>query len=228
MHRPSAHRAITIVSVLLSAIVLVASATSLSGCNIVGGVATIVHGPPKIAAAYKLPKDRPTVILIDDRANVLPRRVLRQTIALRAEKELLSSGVLTKVIDSNAIQAALARDNPDQPTDIATLVKSVQAEVVIYVALDKFDISPDGQMYQPFANARIKVMDVSEGSKRLWPEQREGSSLNIILPTTRGDLPTGAAGLALAQERLASELGLAISQLFYKHVRETTLDKATR
>lgn len=208
---------------------ILACALSLGGCNIVGGVAAIVHGPPKIQAVYALPKDLPVVILVDDRANVLPRRVLRQTIAQRAEKELLASGVVTQVIDSNAIQAALARDNPDQPTDIATLARSVKADIVIYLSLDRFGISPDGQMYQPFADSRVKVLDVrDQTTKRLWPQEREGAKLNIIVPTSRGDVPSGAAALAQAQERLASELGLSLSRLFYKHERETTLDKATR
>ena len=41
----------------------------LGSCNILGPAIYMVEGPPKDAAVFKLDKDRPTLILVDDRLN---------------------------------------------------------------------------------------------------------------------------------------------------------------
>ncbi|HLP83462.1 MAG TPA: hypothetical protein VK157_03865 [Phycisphaerales bacterium] len=187
----------------------------MAGCNIVAPAYVLIHGPEKTPAVYKLDEKKPTVILVDDRASVLPRRSLRTTIAGRASQELLNEKAVETVIDAKAIQALLMRDPADRPSPIAALGRQVQAQQVIYVTMDKFALSPDGATYQPFADARVKVIDVEGG--RTWPEQPEGYALRVVLPIQRDDLPNGAGVIAKAQEALADRVGVELSRLFFKY-----------
>lgn len=194
-----------------------AAALTLTGCNIVGPVAAIASGPPTQAALCTLDRERATVVFIDDRASVLPRRSLRQSIAQQVQNNLLGQNVVKTVIDSKSIAALAARDPADKPSDIMTLGKAVSADIVIYVSLDRFGISPDGQVLQPFADARVKVLDVTKEQPRVWPDDREGHSVSLIMPQRRGDMPKNASALAAEQERLAQVLGDNIAKVFYKH-----------
>jgi hypothetical protein len=200
---------------------LAAAALACTGCNIIGPVAAIASGPPTQPAMFALDRDRPTVVFVDDRASVLPRRTLRQSIAQTVQNELLGHNALKTVIDSKSIAALAARDAADQPSDITTLGKAVSAEVVIYVSLDRFGVSPDGQVNQPFADARVKVLDITRPEPRLWPEDREGYAIGLVMPQKRADLPKTASGIAALQEDTARVLGEHIAQVFYKH--ETTV-----
>lgn len=197
--------------------VLAACAASLAACNIVGPVAMLAAGPPTTPAQYTLDRERTAVVFIDDRASVLPRRALRQTIAQQVQNNLLGQSLVKTVIDAKSIAALAARDPADKPSDITSLGKAVSADFVIYVSLDRFGISPDGQVFQPYADARVKVLDVNKEQPRVWPEDREGHSVSLILPQRRGDMPKTASALAEAQETLARILGDNVAQLFYKH-----------
>ena len=201
---------------VLAALTLAAS-TFLASCNIIGPAYVLAAGPEKQKALFTLDRERPTVIFVDDRASVLPRRTLRQTVAKRIESELLGQKSLTTVIDSSTIAGVASRDPADSPTDIASLGKSVSAEVVIYVSLDRFAVSPDGQVYQPFADARVKVLDITKQQPRVWPQEREGYTASLIMPQGRNNLPATPAAAAAAQETLAAELGVTIARLFFTH-----------
>ncbi len=61
---------------------------ALTGCNILGPAILLVEGPPKVQAQFTLEKKRPTVVFVDDRASVLPRRALRQQIAAMCQNAL--------------------------------------------------------------------------------------------------------------------------------------------
>lgn len=191
----------------------------LPACNIIGAAFFVVHGPEKVPQQFALPKDRPTVIFVDDRANRLPRRSLRQTIADAAQKELLESHTLTNVIDSRAALAVAAQDRYGEPKPIAEIGKAVQAEIVIYVTVDDFVISPDGQTFAPVVSMRVKVIDVLSDS-RLWPEDKLGFPLSTQTHAQTGTAPTSQSQIALGEDGAAQRAGLAIAQCFFEH--ETT------
>lgn len=200
-------------------------ATMLASCNIVMPALYIAKGLPKIPAQHTLEKERPTVIFVDDRASVMPRRNLRQTLAARAETELLQSKSLTNMIDAASIQNAAARDTSENGLPIVTLAKSVKAEVVLYVSLDRFGLSQDGVTYEPFAAARVKVIDAKSDNARVWPEEFEGKAINVSLAIRQGDIPKTPVAQAKAQEDLAAELGSAVANLFYEHERRESISK---
>lgn len=205
-------------------VVMVAS-TLLGGCNIIAPALYITRGLPKVPAEHTLAKDRPTVIFVDDRASVLPRRTLRGNLASRAEMELLASKSLTNMIDAASIQNAAARDTSEKGLPIVTLAQSVKAEVVIYVSMDRFGLSQDGVTYQPYASARVKVIDAKAGDARVWPTEFEGKAVSVTMPVRQGDVPKTAVAQAKAMEDLAAELGSAVARLFYEHEGRESISK---
>jgi hypothetical protein len=200
---------------LLLTTICIAGSLLLSACNIVGPAVVLVSGPPTTPAAYTLNAEQPTVILVDDRSSVLPRRTLRTTIADAASSQLLKENSVKVVIDAKSIQAVMAREPADKPANIAALGRAVKASQVIYVSIDRFALSPDGTTYQPYADARVKVIDVDGG--RTWPTQREGHALRVLLPIQRNELPNSAGIINKAQDALADRVGIELSRLFFKH-----------
>lgn len=199
----------------LGAVVL-AAGLAASGCNVVGPVAYLIHGPDKVDAAYKLEPARPTVIFVDDANSRLPSRSLRVDIATAAEKYLLREECLKDVISTRTAVQAASEDRLGKPLSIIEIGQKSNAEVVVYVEMQDFGISPDGQTFSPFATARVKVMDVKAG-KRVWPEQKEGYPV-LLKPTPQPDAaPATVAARLEASRLLANEVGKAVAQLFYTH-----------
>jgi hypothetical protein len=195
---------------------IAAVGAGLTGCNIVGAAYYIIHGPEKVPKQFDLPPDRPTIVFVDDRANRLPRRSLRQTIADTAQKTLLDSRTLTNVIDSRAALAVAAQDRYGEPKPITEIGRAVQAELVIYVTIDEFTLSPDGQSFAPSVSMRVKVIDVI-ADKRMWPTDKEGFGMTTRTPAKPGYAPSSQAQLAQDEDGAARRAGTAIAQCFIKH-----------
>jgi len=202
---------------------------SVPGCNIVGPAYVLIHGPEKAQALHTLEKGRPTIVFVDDRASVLPRRSTRLGIAEAAQEALLAEGALVDVIDARNALATAARETPGDPMDIAAIGRGVQAEVVIYVAVDAFELSADGQSFLPSARARVKVLDVTktEGA-RLWPAEREGHPIVLQLPVRTGELPRTPAEVAAAEAGLAQQLGVAVGRLFFDYEVRTPVSERNK
>lgn len=196
-----------------------------AGCNILGPAFLLVHGPAKTHAKFEPEKQRPTVVFVDDRASVLPRRVLRQQIARSTETTLLKEGVLKNVIDSTAAVNAAAHEPAGEPLDIASLARAVQAEVVIYISINGFALSSDRQTFLPEASYNVKVIDITKDNPRVWPAEHEGFPITVAMKQTSAVTPTTAAGQAQALTALADRSGVAIAQLFFKHDAYDTIGK---
>lgn len=191
---------------------------TLGGCNIVGPATYLIAGPEKQDAAYVLDKERPTVVFVDDRIPVLPRRNLRQTIALGIQNQLLSEKVLVNVIDTRSIMAAAMREQSTEPTDLITLAKSVNAEVLIYVTPEAFTLSPDRATYMPTSIFRVKVLDVTLDQPRVFPiDDRAGFPVGIQGSERATDLPKTTSEVVRGEERLATLSAEKIAMVFYKH-----------
>lgn len=197
---------------------------ALPGCNVAGPAFIAVNGPPKISAEFTLPTDRTTIVFVDDRGNFLPRRNLREIIASTCGQLLLEQGELKKVIEPKAALSSSVGEKPGEPTDLVTLTKNCQAEVMIYATVDNFSLSTDGgASFEPTATLRVKVIDALAASPRLWPQDREGKKLTFTLPVPAGATPKSLGEVAQAQEKLAKEAGRAMAELFYDHPAQRPL-----
>ncbi len=191
-------------------------AALLPACNIVGPAYLLVHGPEKAPAVHALERDRPTVILIDDRAARLPRRALRQVIAEEAQARLLAAQALTDVIDARAALTAAGQDKYGQAQSIVAIGRAVKGEVVVYATVDEFTLTPDGQSLLPSATLRVKVVDAVK-DERIWPSDSEGYRFTVRIRKAQGQMPETASEVGQAELELARQAGIGLAQLFFEH-----------
>lgn len=221
----------SVLPALLAPLLLAGAAmTALPGCNIVGPALYLAHGPEKIDKLYELDPLRSAVIFIDDRANRIPRRVLRVTMAQEAERLLLEKEALEpgKLISSQSALAAASTDKYDRPMPVSEIGRAVGADSVIYVTIDEFMLSPDGQSFIPTVAMRLKVVDAAD-EKRLWPlEDGEGHALRVRLPIKQGVAPTTLSEKMQYEQELATQAGAAIAKVFYKHELESGVNAPER
>ncbi|MBX3391407.1 MAG: hypothetical protein KF787_02050 [Phycisphaeraceae bacterium] len=198
-----------------------------AGCNIAAGAFYILHGPDeKIPAKYKLPPERPTVVFVDDRNNRLPSRDMREMIASAAGEALSSSNSVRDLIDPRSILAAATKDRFGEPMTIAELGRAVQADIVIYVTIDAFALSADGQSVSPTSSMRVKVIDTATET-RLWPEEVEGYSLGVQAPPRQGTIQGTAVEMHQIRQEAAARAGLGVAQLFVGYIARESASKGS-
>lgn len=210
---------------LARGIVLVLALASAGGCNILGGVGYIVHGPPKAPAVYEL-QDRPTVIFVDDRNSTIPARseIIRRRIAEVASRELMNRGLVTVTIQpQDALAAARLHDRYEQVMSIDKIGATVGAEQVIYVEMLAFKATTDGYTPKPYAACMVKVWD-ADANERLFPgpEVPEGAHpLQVSGLPVNPELYRSRGTLVQVYETLADQVGIELTKLFYEHeIRE--------
>lgn len=195
---------------------LLAAVAGMHGCNVLGPIAYIVHGPGKVSEVYTLDPAKATVVFIDDVNSRLPSRAVRGEIAGSTQKYLLREECVKDMIDYRAAMQAASSDRTGTSLSIIEIGQAVKAQVLIYVVIEDFGISPDGESYSPFAYARVKVMDV-EGNTRLWPADARGHQVRLSPNPQATQAPTTVGARLESSRLLGGELGKAVAQLFYSH-----------
>jgi len=193
---------------------LVASAALAAGCNILGPVLMIAHGPPRVHALYELPAERPTVVLVDDPDNRIGSRQFRIEMAKVVEERLLARQKVRTVIESEQLTRVLARERAEDRMTIAEIGRAVGAEIVIWVGVESFELLRDSENIAPRASLRVKVLDVVE-EKRLWPDEQPHHDLIVSMPRRAGAAPETASERRRLLSELAQYAGRAAAELFY-------------
>jgi hypothetical protein len=193
-----------------------------AGCNIVGPAFYLIHGPEKIPPVYKLDPKRPTVVLIDDPSNRVPRRQLRAIMGQTVDDILLKQGLIkadekqNNLISSGAALTVAAKDKSSTPMSITQVGKAVGAEVVVWIMVDQFSLMPDGQAFSPTVSIRLKFIDAVT-DKRVWPpDDAAGNPFRYIYPAGSLTPPESSAARSQAEMSLAEYAGRGIAELFYE------------
>lgn len=206
----------------LTLIVLACGAAVIASCNIGVPVMYALTGPPKIAAQFELDSERPTVVLIDDPANKVPRRELRVTIGQVADSELLRSKTVRegKLISSKSALSAATAGASQAGLSIVDVGRRVSAEVVIYAEVTDWRLVSDGEAsISPAAALSVRVVDALR-NERIFPPEG-GQPLVIRLPAESGFKQGDRNVLDRA---LAQQVGLELARMFFEHDR-TQLQK---
>lgn len=221
-------------SALALAIGLTLSAGALAACNIVGPLGYLVVGPAKIKKVHDLDSARPTVVLVENgRGMNLSERTLRQ-IADAATDVLLRERVLKTAISPQAAYAAAASETLTRSAPIVEIGRKAQAEVVIYVTVGGFALSPDGATFDPVATMSARVFDAvapnDDGTqgRRVWPDEGAHEFTARGMQQRQGTPPRDSAAIRQAESELAQRAGLAIAQLFHDVVPENASDARLR
>jgi len=190
---------------------------AMGGCNIVGGITYLAHGPEKAPAAHELDEKRKTVVFIDDTLPVVNTRANRVRIGTAAEQRLLDESKITMISCQDILAVAGRERASRQPMAIVDMGEVVGAEVVIYAQMVSFSLSPDGQTFAPEANVRIKVLDVIS-RERIWPvEPEKWYTLTVAAPPRQTNLPKNNSEMEAEYASLADRVGVAIGNVFLEH-----------
>lgn len=190
----------------------------LGGCNIVGPVAAVAAGPPKVDAMYTL-ADVPTVVFIDDRNNLVSPASLRRSIAERASQELMVNEVVANTISpQDALLIASRSDRASELMGIEDIGRAVGAQQVVYVAITAFKDTPDGYTPRPLASAEVKVIDVVN-RQRVFPagSGTPGWEVKTLGKPIDPTMYASRASRLQVYEALAQQLGDEVAKVFYKH-----------
>lgn len=208
----------------LLAFALLLGTALLAGCNVVAPVAMAIEGPPTVPAVFELDPERPTVIFIDDRHNVLPKRSLRTDMARVTERVLLDGELVLvgNLIDHRAALRTAARELPDEPLSVVEVGRRIGAEVVIYMSFDSFMITRDGVSVHPLCSGNLVIYD-TVANTQLFPAAGD-YGVRTSLPTKT--TPFRSLGLAERSEverELAAGVGLRLARLFFEYEMDRSL-----
>ena len=187
---------------------------AMAGCNIFGPILFIAHGPPRVKALYDLPRDRPTVVLIDDPDNNITSRQFRLEMAAEIEKKLLEKRKVETLVESQQLLRVLSRERPEDRMSIGEIGRAVGAEIVIWVGVQRFELLQDAENIAPQANLRIKVLDVV-AEEKLWPTDMAYHDLVVSMPRQAGEAPDSPSDRRRLMMDLARYAGRATAELFY-------------
>ncbi len=192
-----------------------------AGCNIMIPAMWVAQGPPKKAAVFPdLPKDRKTTVFVDDRKNVVSRTQLRTQLADDVLQQLSREGVLADVVSGRELIAYVRRtETSKKRVSIEDLGNAVGAEIVIYVEMVSFDLSPDGATPKPAASANVKVVDV-KSKQRLFPPPGGEQAGYLVTAETEALQPgiyRTSAGRRTVEDLLEKRLADQIAKVFYEH-----------
>jgi hypothetical protein len=196
--------------------VLASASGVLAGCNIVAPAYAIASGPAKKPAEFIL-EDRPTLVFVDDRSNVMSRRNLRRQIADRISEDLMVHHAVTQTISPRDGMAVANEETHGKPMPIDAIGRAVGAEQVIYIEMQAFALSADGTTPMPKARCAVKVIDVANRMK-LFPGEfgDDARMIDVAAGPVSTQLYQSTATLRQVEDILADKVGTELATLFYE------------
>ena len=99
-------------------------------------------------------------------------------------------GLVREVVSGRELIAYVRKvETSKKRVSIEELGKSVGADLVLYVEMDMFTLTPDGGVPKPSASARVKVVDVA-AKERIFPvagADQRGYPVNAIIDSYSAD-----------------------------------------
>jgi hypothetical protein len=189
--------------------------TILAGCQLAGVVLSAMP-PPDIPARYEI-ADQPTLIFVDDPADIVPALPLMGQIAHHAGLLLKNEKVVTQIIDPSSVDALRFKHSDFSTWSVTRVGQELGAKQVIYVMVERFQLVGPDQFYEPVVWMRVKLIDVQSG-RRLFPEQ-DGpgdpvQSAVMLRKTVESGTPGGEQALS---RQLAQQAGEDVARVFFKH-----------
>lgn len=178
-------------------------------------------GSKPIKAVYELPEG-PKLILVDDDQDLLPSPHVQMKLVDGLAKELRAHDYAERVTTNEEL-ARLRQAEPEFEKIPADEVgRKVQADVVIWLAVEAFEMPDDLDMAveDSVFVVTLKVVNAKATEReevRLWPPDPDGYRVRATV--SPHDLRQ-ADNLPQAYELLAEAMAKEVGQLFYDHEPE--------
>jgi hypothetical protein len=183
-----------------------------TGCNVVGAIAAKVGPEPTIPAQFT-PAQTPAVVLVENFSNPASLRLEADGIARHLTEELTLHNA-APMVEQGAVDALRQKSSTayrQMPLD--AIGRAVGAKQIIYVDLERFDMTQAiaSEMIGGQAEARVRVVD--DTGAILWPIDSAGGYPVSVKLTAQ---PVAAnTGDTLVRRQLHAALADKIAKLFY-------------
>ena len=197
---------------LLSCILQSGFCICLTGCNVIGAVAGKVAPEPNIPAQFA-PAKEPTLVLVENYHNPASMRLESDALARHLSEELSLREVAPVVEPGKAAAYRQAQGAAYRKMPLDAIGKAVGARQVIYVDLERFDVTRAlaSEMFGGRAEARVRVVD--DAGELLWPiDSAGGYPVSVKVEPQR--VKPGVGDSAVRQQ-LHARLADRLAKLFY-------------
>lgn len=202
-------------------LLLMASASTLSGCGLFSYLVANLALLPKEAALYHLPKDKNILVFPDDVSGQLSypplKKLLAQNVAAAMMREKLAASVVPyqKVDELSSQVGQRWYRMDDSGMGVAEVTRTVGADLAVYLSIRHFQLkdNPSDPSWRGKITVLVKVVD--RDGKRLWPTDRT-DGYEVSVDTSPGVEEGATVGQVLTQQ-LAGMMAEKVTSLFYKH-----------
>ncbi|MAE60497.1 MAG: hypothetical protein CMJ49_03970 [Planctomycetaceae bacterium] len=185
------------------------------GCAPIGYVAQIFDGN-KIPAMYELP-DRATAVLIDDPTSALPDSSIQNLLGGRIGQELTEHEAIADLTAPRLIDELRHNHGDFNEWPIDKIGMRAGADQVVYVLIERFNLSDEQRTYRPVYSMRVKVVDAASG-RRLFPAGDAGGYRVASELFFKQELSGGTDSTRrVVARRLAEHAAVDVAKLFYEH-----------
>jgi len=210
--------------VMTGGVLLTTVAAGVTGCEAVAYVSTAFEDR-SVEPVYALP-NRPTLVLVDDPAELLSQRNLDTELASRIGFNMTENDAVATVIPQQRLlryKAEAGSDFDRMPTD--RVGHDVGAAQVVYVFVRDLRMSDQPGILRPSASVGVKVIDVATGD-RMFPTMdnapnrpevlgKMGWPVSTQLFYRGGDLADQEL-IATLQDKMVNNLARDVARLFHE------------
>ena len=201
----------------VTAVVLLVSLFSLSGCSILGVIAYKLGQEEKTPAEFT-PSDKPMLVLVESYRSQAAFEAAGDELAADLTELLKTNKVAPVISAEKLIEYRTAHFDTYDQKRIQTIGRDIGAGQVLYVNMKQLGVTTPtgGDVYEGTVDVRVKVVDVGTG-RTLWPTgsndgyqvQVEGEDAMVL----KADTPSKHA----VQSQMLSDLAEQIARLFYAY-----------
>lgn len=208
---------------LLVPLVLTTSAAALGGCQLLWAVLEKTFPQQRVPAVFDLPGGRKVLVFPDDMLRPVSYPPIKRALAEKVNQLLIRHKLAAETVPYDRLIDLQGAEPDFNSLAIGTVGRKLGAQLVIFVAIDRFSLkeTPISTMWQGEFAAKVRVVDVRRGKGRLWPDDPAGYALKVSKRATEN--PSETYGQELSAE-LANDLGEKIAGLFRAH----RVDRAKR
>ena len=210
----------SIVRLVVTLSALLGAGLVMSGCNYLAPANYILEGAGQTPAEHTLEQVE-TLVFVDDATNVLPRTLLRSSMATDLSNDLMARMLVSGTVSpTDAMAMVRARERNGSRMSIESIASEVGVTQMIFVEMESFSLTERQYIPRPNASCFVKVLDMNKGA-RVYPIDALGDEGGRRVSVTMREIPPetmrSASGRRQAQMNLASTLAEAVVKLFYEH-----------
>jgi len=195
---------------------LAAGCCCLASCQMFSWMVAAMAPPKPVPAVYEPPQDKTILVFVDDIRNPVSYEPLKAQLSRRLSDLLVEHEVARQTVAYEKLRD-LALSTPDfNQWHIPTVGEKLQADLVLYVEIDRFTLreGAQGPLWQGRLETRVKIVDSRKG--RIWPEDRP-NGFPVKPATTEPEANFSEDYGAVLASKLANEMAERIAKLFYAH-----------